>query len=120
MARALGLALLAVAAVGCGQVPREPLRLEGGMLTVENQTSDDWHGVEIWLNRYFRVTAPSIAAGSRFQVRLDSFVSGYGQRFDARRTVDDLRLMAKTPDGSPVVLTKDRVAGGRTPLGGKQ
>ena len=78
--------------------------------------------VEIWLNTYYRVTTPSIPAGGRFQVGLDSFVAGFGQRFDYRRAqVSDLRLTAKLPDGKPLELKKQFAAGGLAGmLGGKR
>jgi hypothetical protein len=101
-------ALLIAAAAGCVDIPPDPLQLEGGVLTVDNHTSSDWKDVEIWINQYFRVTVPTIAAGSRFQVPLNAFVSGYAQRFDVHHAViKDLRLTAKQPDGKPVTIKRD-------------
>lgn len=91
------------------------------MVTVENQTTDDWKDVEIWVNQYFRVTAPSIVAGSTFQAPLDSFVSGYAQRFDVRRIpVNDVRLTAKRLTGDPIQLKLERQRSGLAALGGKK
>jgi hypothetical protein len=106
----------------CSRPPAEPLVLEPNRLTVDNRSPDDWTGVEIWLNTYYRVTTPSIPAGGRFQVGLDSFVAGFGQRFDYRRAqVSDLRLTAKLPDGRPLQLKKEFTAGGLAGLlGGKR
>lgn len=110
-------ALVALVAVGCTRFPPDPMRIEGGVLTVNNQTPDEWRDVEIWINRYFRVTVPAIAAGGQFRVPLDSFVSGYAQRFDARRLgIDDLRLTAKRHDGSPVTVVKEPVKRGLAAL----
>ena len=93
---------------GCSGPPPEPLRLDGNVLTVDNQSSSDWSNVEIWLNTYYRVTARSIPAGGRFQAPLDMFVAGFGQRFDFRRAqVRDLRLTARLPDGQPLELKKE-------------
>ena len=114
MRGALGwaLALAMVASAACVDTPPDPLQLDGGMLTVDNRTSSDWQDVEIWINRYFRVAVPKIAAKSRFQVPLNSFVSGYAQRFDIRHAViKDLRLAAKQPDGTSVALKKDMRSG---------
>ena len=98
-------AALALALVGCSKPAIEPIVLDGRMLTVNNQTSGDWTGVDIWLNKNHRVMVPSIAAGGRLQVPLDSFVAGFGQRFDPRRTqVTDVRLTARLPDGSQLAL----------------
>ena len=83
------------------------------MLTVHNPSSRDWANVEVWLNTYYRVTAASIPAGGRAQMPLDTFVAGFGQRFDFRRMqVTDLRLTAKLPDGTPLELRKPFTAGG--------
>ena len=79
------LLLALVSTVRCTQVAQEPLQIERGMLTVDNRTSHEWLKVEVWVNQYFRVTAPALAAGGRLQVPLNSFVSGYAQRFDTKR-----------------------------------
>ena len=83
------------------------------MLTVDNQSSRDWTHVEIWLNTYYRVTAPLIASGGRAQVPLDTFVAGFGQRFNYRRAqITDLRLTATLPDGKPIEVKKQFTVGG--------
>ena len=54
------------------------------------------------------------------------FVAGLGQRFDARRAaqIRTLRLTAKLPDGTPLVLNKqfegDGLAGALGGIGKKQ
>lgn len=114
MSRALlaALALMMVAIAGCVDIPPDPLQLDRGMLTVDNHTSSDWNNVEIWINRYYRVTVPTIAAHGRFQVPLDAFVSGYAQRFDIHKAViKDLQLTAKQPDGTPVSIKRDTTTG---------
>ena len=42
--------LIALLAVSCYKAPLEPLRLDGNMLTVDNQTATDWTNVEVWVN----------------------------------------------------------------------
>lgn len=114
MRRTISAAVVIAIAIlaGCVDVPPDPLQLDRGTLTVDNRTASDWNGVEIWINRYYRVAVPKIAAGSRFQVRLDSFVSGYSQRFDIRHALlNDLRLTAKQEDGTPVLIERDTRAG---------
>jgi hypothetical protein len=114
MSRALlaALAFTMVAIAGCVDIPPDPLQLDRGMLTVDNQTANDWNNVEIWINRYYRVTVPTIAAHGRFQVPLDAFVSGYAQRFDIHKAViKDLQLTAKQPDGTPVSIKRDSTTG---------
>ena len=114
MRRALIVALVIAIAelAGCVDIPPDPLQLDRGMLTVDNHTSSDWNKVEIWINRYYRVTVPTIAARSRFQVPLDAFVSGYSQRFDVHKAViKDLQLTATQPDGQPVLIKRESLTG---------
>src|SRR6266850_5522838 len=100
-------------AAGCSKPPEDPLKLEGNLLTVDNRSSHEWTGVEIWLNTFYRVTTSSIPSGGRFQVPLDAFVAGFGQRFDFRRAqIRDLRLVAKQSDGRPLELKKQFDASG--------
>jgi hypothetical protein len=120
----LGLVLVvgAALAAACSDRPKDPMTLEGNRLTVDNRSSRDWNSVEIWLNTHYRVTTPSIPSGGRFQVGLDSFVAGFGQRFDFRRQqIVDLRLVAKEPDGQAVEIKKQFEATGLAGLlGGKR
>ena len=107
-----GLAVAIAALAGCVDIPPDPLQLDRGLLTVDNHTASDWNNVEIWINRYYRVAVPTIAARSRFQVPLDSFVSGYSQRFDIHHAViKDLQLTAKEPDGTPVLIKRESSTG---------
>ena len=104
---------VALGAASCRKIPDEPMKLERNLLTVTNQSDNDWSGVEVWLNTYYRITTSSIPSGGRFQAPLDTFVAGYGQRFDFRRMqIRDLRLTAKLPDGKPFELKKRFEAGG--------
>ena len=114
--------VVAAIAAGCAAPPKDPMILEGNRLTVDNRSSNDWNSVEIWLNTHYRVTTPSIPAGGRFQVLLDSFVAGFGQRFDFKRQqIVELRLVAKQPDGQAVELKKKFEATGLAGmLGGKK
>jgi hypothetical protein len=112
--------LVVVASLGaaCGGPPPEPLRLDGNLLTVENQTGATLTNVEIWINRQFRVTAHSIPSGGRFQAPLDAFVEGYGRRFNFKSMqVHEVRLTATRPDGSQVELRKAFEATGLNRLG---
>lgn len=121
----LGLAFPAVVSIlsaGCYKVPEEPLKLEGNRLTVSNVSKDEWTHVEIWLNQNFRMITPSIRPGGRFQATLDTFVTGFGQRFNFNRMqVKDVRLVAKLPDGRAVELKMPFYAGGlEGAFGGKR
>jgi len=99
--------VLALADGACRDIPPEPLTLDRNMLIVDNRSGDDWNGVEISLNYYYRIRVPKVAAGSRFTAPLDTFTAGFGQRFDFRRAqIRDLRLTAKLADGRPIELKK--------------
>ena len=121
--RVLPLVALVLAATGCRTIEPDPITLERNMLTVDNRTPQDWKHVEIWINTSYRVTASSVPAKSRFQAPLDTFVAGFGQRFDYHRApIKDLRLTATLPDGSPFELKKrfDESVGLAGALGGKR
>jgi hypothetical protein len=106
---AVSAALLSMmGAAACSSPKIEPLVLQGNMLAVNNTTDESWSDVAIWVNRYFRAIVPSIPAHSRADLTLDSFISGYGQRFDRHRIqLTDLKLTAKRPDGKPLELKYD-------------
>ena len=94
--------------LGCQQQP-EPVRVQANLLTVQNQTSQDWHGVEIWLNDHYRVTRSELLGGQRLDVPLDAFVAGFGQRFNNRlQAVTGIEVTARAPDGSAVRLVWGR------------
>ncbi|HMF93031.1 MAG TPA: hypothetical protein VKE96_01995 [Vicinamibacterales bacterium] len=124
MARTLLIVLALVLVSGaCRTIEPDPITLERNLLTVDNHSSQDWKGVEIWVNTYYRVTKDVVPAKSRFQAPLDTFVAGYGQRFDYRRAmIKDLRLTATLPDGQPFELKKqfDSSIGLAGALGGKR
>jgi len=115
-------AALGPATAGCSSPPADPIQLERNLITVDNRSSTDWNNVEIWINTYYRVTSASIPAGGHFQAPLDTFVAGYGQRFDFRKMqIVDVRVAAKLPDGRPLELKKQFPAGGVAGyLGGKR
>ena len=115
-------AVLALLVAACSTPPVDPIQLDRNILTVDNRTEQEWSHVEIWLNSYFRVVPGSIPAGGRFQAPLDTFISGFGRRFDFRRMqIKDVRLTATLPDGRPLELKKAPQAPGLAgALGGKQ
>ena len=106
MNRRLSALLVATLGVGaCYKAPPEPLRVDGNMLTVDNQTATDWNDVAIWVNTHYRMITKSVPAHSRFQAPLDTFVEGFGHRFDFKRQqLRDVRMTAKLPDGKPLEL----------------
>ena len=100
-ARAVPAALLAAAVIGlagCGE-DRPAITLQEHQITIENRTGDRWTDIEIWLNDHYRVTARELLPGGRLNVPLDTFVAGFGQRYDRRR---------QSPFGIEVTARTDR------------
>ena len=107
------ISVLGALCTACAKPPIDPLKLEGNMLTVTNQSSSECRNVEIKLNTYFGVRAPSIASRGVLRVPLDTFGTGFGQRFNFHRMqIRDLRLTATLPDGKPLELKKKFEKGG--------
>jgi hypothetical protein len=105
---AIAIAASAAAFGACAKPRGEPLKLEGQILTAQNQSSDDWTDVEIWINRQFRVTTKKLLAGQVFRARLEHFVTGYGQQFRfSQIQIRDVRMKAKRPDGTPVEVVRE-------------
>jgi hypothetical protein len=93
-------AAVAIAVLASCREPRDPIVVQYSRLTVENQTRAEWTGLQIWVNDYYRVTHPSLAAGGRLDVPLSVFVAGFGQRFDrARQSVYGVEVTAKSAAG---------------------
>jgi len=101
-------AAIAVACtIACRETPKETITLDSNFVTVDNRTNQEWRGVEVWLNHYYRATASSIPAGSRFQAPLSVFVDSYARRFDFKTMqIRDVRLTATLPDGRKVSIEK--------------
>lgn len=111
-----------ISTAACYKAPEEPIRLEGNRITVSNTSKAEWTHVEIWLNQQFRMITPSIPPGGRFQATLDTFVTGFGHRFNFNRMqVKDVRLVARLPDGKPLELKMPFYVGGlEGAFGGKR
>ncbi len=93
-------AALAVSLIlsACAAKP-DPIRIEGRWVWVENQTEQDWGDVEVWVNDHYRVTRSTIQAGERFQIPLDAFVAGFGQRFNpASQRVNGVLIVGRAAD----------------------
>ncbi len=94
------IALVLVAA--CRAMP-EPIIVESHAVRVMNQTKGEWHDVEVWVNDHYRVTARTLAAGGVLVAPLDTFVAGFGQRFDRQRQpVRKVEVRAKDTQGAAV------------------
>jgi hypothetical protein len=114
--------LATIVLAACSSPPVDPIQLDRNLLTVDNRSGQEWSHVEIWLNSSYRVVPGTIPAGGRFQVPLDAFVAGFGQRFDFKRMqIKDLRVTATLPNGQPLKLKKEFQASGVAgALGGKR
>jgi hypothetical protein len=107
LAFALGASLSLTASCGKTQEP-DPLQLQGSRLTINNRTKDDWKDVQVVINRQYRIAAPAVVSGQRFDVSLDAFLDVYGNHFYyQRQQIRDVHLMAKTPGGMPVDMHMD-------------
>ena len=108
MKRLLILAFVVCAAAGaaaCSERTRPALNLDGGRLTIYNDTDETWSNVEVILNQHFRIQPKDIEPDGIVQAPLDIFVAGYGQRFNFKTMqINDLRLTAKRPNGEPIEL----------------
>jgi hypothetical protein len=92
-------------APGCSGDPTTPIRVEGQTVSVENRSPDAWENVEIWLNDHYRVTRSRMPAGERFDVPLNAFVAGFGQRFvPGRQVVKGIEVTATGRGGQAVRL----------------
>jgi hypothetical protein len=97
-------ALLAASAACQREKPR-PIIVANNVITVQNQSSEEWQAVEVWLNYHYRVTTPSMPPGERLGIPLDVFVASLGQRFNVKRqVVQTIQVKAKTKSGTPVDL----------------
>ena len=101
------LAALALLAVAACEKPEPPISVREGMVTVINQTDQDWKEVLITVNDHFRGFVPVLKAQGRANAPLSQFTTGHGQRWSGAyvKTVD---ITAKSADGTDVKLTYGR------------
>jgi hypothetical protein len=101
-----GLFALSLAAlVGGCSTPRDVIIVDEGIVTVENQTDQEWRSVRVTVNDHFTGGAASLPAGSRLTAPLSQFQTGFGQKFDrGRQTVFKIEVTATSADGKPVAL----------------
>jgi hypothetical protein len=101
-------ALLSCLSLACtSRPPIDPLRLNGGRLTVNNRTTDVWNDVEIKINRQYRVVVPQILPGQRFDAPVEAFLDVYGNHFRyTHQQIKDVHLTG-TANGKPLDLTMD-------------
>jgi hypothetical protein len=95
--------------MGCEKAPQiDPFQLEGSRLTVNNRTAGSWKNVEVKINRQYRIAAPEILPGQRFDASLDAFLDVYGNHFYYKRhQIKDVHLTATLASGEPVDMHMD-------------
>jgi hypothetical protein len=103
-ARTWGLVVGAALALAACDDAREPIVVQRTSVILENQSSSEWTGIEIWVNDHYRVTYSALAPGGRLNVPLTSFVAGFGQRFPPATNVFGVEVTAKSGGGEPVRL----------------
>lgn len=98
-----GLTLLA----GCSDPP-PPVSVGEGMVTVLNQSDEDWSNVLIVVNDHFRGFVPTLKADGRANAPLSQFTTGHGQRWRDGTPVRTIDVTAKSPTGAEVKLSYGR------------
>lgn len=78
------------------------------MVTVLNQTDQDWTGVLITVNDHYRGFVATLKAEGRANAPLSQFDTGHGQRWTQGTYVNTIVVTAKAADGSDVKLTWGR------------
>ena len=106
LAAVLALSCL-VLVVGCSEPP-PPVSVSEGMVTVLNQTDQDWNDVLITVNDHFRGFVKTLKAQGRANAPLAQFSTGHGQRWTQGAYVKTIDVTAKAADGTDVKLTWGR------------
>ena len=97
-------ALILLLAAGCS-APRDPITIDEGVLTLDNQTSSEWRDVLVTVNHHYRGGTKQLAAGGRLTAPLSDFRTGFGQKYDrGRMSVFYVVVTAKDADGKDVKL----------------
>jgi hypothetical protein len=95
--------LVAIAAASACTIPRDPIVVDEGMLTIENQTPRDWRNVKVTVNYHYSGGTPLLQAGGRLTTQLSQLQTAFGQKFDrGRQSVFKVEVTATDPDGKPV------------------
>ena len=92
--------------VSACDIPRESVVVDEGMVTVENQTRNEWRNVKVTVNDHFSGGVAVLEPGGRLTAPLSQFQTGLGQKFDrGRQSVFKVEVTATEPDGKPVSLS---------------
>ena len=106
--------LVVVGMTGCSK-PEPPISVSEGMVTVVNQTDQDWKNVLITVNDHFRGFVPVLKAEGRANAPLSQFNTGHGQYWSANMRARTIDVTATSADGSEVKLTWGRERENETP-----
>ena len=100
-----GSMLLAALAGGACSIPRDPIIVDEGSVTVANQTTVEWRNVRVTVNDHFSGGVASLLPGGRLNAPLSQFQTGLGQKFDrGRQSVFKVEVSATDARGKPVRL----------------
>jgi hypothetical protein len=102
--RAASALILVALYAGC-TIPRDPIIIKDGILTLENQTNREWRNVRVTVNDHFTGGVPLLMPRGLMTAPLRDFQSGFGHRFDrGRMSVYRVRVSATDSEGEPVTL----------------
>jgi hypothetical protein len=96
----------ALMAAGCSDPP-PPITVDEGMVTVHNQTEQDWKDVLITVNDHYRGFVKELKAEGRMNAPVSQMTTGHGQRWTQGTGVRKVHVKAAHADGTPVELTWD-------------
>ena len=96
-----------VAVAACSPDP-PPISVGEGMVTVLNQTDQDWKNVLIKVNDHFVGVVPVLKAEGRANAPLNQFTTGHGQRWVSGTPVRTIDVTGTSADGTDVKLTWGR------------
>jgi len=105
---AAGLVLAVLVLAAACDVPRDPIIVDEGVVTVENLTAVEWRNVRVTVNDHFSGGAAVLEPGGRLTAPLSQFQTGLGQKFDrGRQSVFKVEVIATDPDGKAVNIKWD-------------
>ena len=103
--RETSLTMLLATCCGFCSIPRDPIIVKEGRLTLENQTDREWRNVRVTVNDHFTGGVHSLQPRGLMIAPLRDFQSGFGHRFDrGRMSVYRVRVSATDSDGNAVTL----------------
>lgn len=87
--------------------PPKPIQVSDNVITVLNQTDDEWRNVLIVVNDHYRGGAPVLKPDGRLNAPVSQLDTGYGQRWVVGTPIRKVEVTAKTDNGEPVKLSWD-------------